>query len=432
MYTASEKAYIDLCKKLIAENLQLGETSGKLRSRDLEYLAQIIEERSGIKLSISTLKRIWKKGYDQRPHPATLNALVSVLDYDDWQEFRQAQTGQPAIDTGAPVRNYTPVVLPFLLVSVLIFWLVRNNGGQKLSDLVAAGHSVSVDGPVLFTADKMESVGVPNSVIFNYDVSHIRADSFFIQQSWNPRNKIRIDPEKHHLSTIYYAPGFHFARLMANDSIIQFLPVHIRSEGWLPFVKYDLRDPVPMYLPADQVEQNGQLQVTESILKDAGVDPGREFYLRYYMIEDFGGVDFANSRIRTRVRADSLHNTVCPLIELMVVTEANIAYVQLMPKGCVANLQLMIGDHYRSAVDNDLSAFGLDVYQWQDLELKIIDQHATVLLNDEAIYEQSFERNFGRVVGVILTFKGAGAVDGLLVESSEVNQQVSAQEVAGE
>lgn len=426
MHSAPEKAYIDLCKHLIAEKLQLGEASGKVRSRDLEYLSQVIEERSGIKLSLSTLKRIWKEGYDQRPHPATLNALVSVLEYDDWQAFRQSQTETSVMSTAAPVRNYLPLVIPILLVSVLIFWLI--GGGEKnIAILSASKTEVRVDGPVQFSADQMESAGVPNTVIFNYDVSNIQADSFFIQQSWNPRNKIRIDPEKHHLSSIYYTPGFHRARLLANDSIIQYLPIHIRSEGWLPLVKYDLRQPEPIYLPSDQMEEQDVLQVNEALLREAGVDPEREFFLRYYQIEDFGDVDFANSRIRTRLRADSLFRTVCAKMELMVITETNVSYVQLMPRGCVANLEMLIGEYYRSATDNDLSSFGTNIYEWQDLELKIVDQHAQVFLNDEIIHEQSFEADLGRVVGVIITFKGAGSVDGLLVESTQGNGQVSVQ-----
>src|SRR5215467_15566397 len=84
----SEREYIALCKQLIEAKFQLQNVEGTLRQRDLEYLADNIEERSGIKLSLSTLKRLWKKDYDQTPHPSTLQALVSVLGFKDWQEFK--------------------------------------------------------------------------------------------------------------------------------------------------------------------------------------------------------------------------------------------------------------------------------------------------------------------------------------------------------
>ena len=84
----SEREYINLCKHLIEEKFHFENDEGTLRQRDLEYLADNIEERSGIKLSLSTLKRLWKKDYDQTPHPSTLQALVSVLGFKDWQEFK--------------------------------------------------------------------------------------------------------------------------------------------------------------------------------------------------------------------------------------------------------------------------------------------------------------------------------------------------------
>lgn len=84
----SEQEYIALCKQLIEEKLQFGNGHGEVRQRDLEYLADTIEEKSGILLSLSTLKRLWKKDYDKMPHPTTLQALVSVLGYKDWPEFK--------------------------------------------------------------------------------------------------------------------------------------------------------------------------------------------------------------------------------------------------------------------------------------------------------------------------------------------------------
>src|SRR5882724_2875119 len=91
-----EKDYIANCKQLIEEKFHFENENGTLRQRDLEYLADSIEEKSGIKLSLSTLKRLWKKDYDQTPHPSTLQALVSLLGYKDWQEFKLQQASLPA------------------------------------------------------------------------------------------------------------------------------------------------------------------------------------------------------------------------------------------------------------------------------------------------------------------------------------------------
>src|SRR4029450_6001906 len=101
----SEREYINLCKQLIEEKFHFENDAGTLRQRDLEYLADAIEERSGIKLSLSTLKRVWKKDYDQTPHPSTLQALVSVLGYKDWQEFKLQGTPISATPVSATQRK---------------------------------------------------------------------------------------------------------------------------------------------------------------------------------------------------------------------------------------------------------------------------------------------------------------------------------------
>ena len=92
----SETEYIARCKQLIEEKFRFVNGNGSLRQRDLEYLADSIEEKSGVKLSLSTLKRLWKKDYDQTPHPSTLQALVSILGYKDWQEFKLKMAPVPA------------------------------------------------------------------------------------------------------------------------------------------------------------------------------------------------------------------------------------------------------------------------------------------------------------------------------------------------
>lgn len=85
--TSPDQDYLLLCKKQI-EKFAFGNGS-RYTQRDLETLSQHIEERTGVVLSLSTLKRLWKDDFKQRPQPATLNALAAVLDYRDWQDFRQ-------------------------------------------------------------------------------------------------------------------------------------------------------------------------------------------------------------------------------------------------------------------------------------------------------------------------------------------------------
>ncbi len=416
---SSDKEYIVLYRTLIEKKFLLG-TDGKLKQRDLEYLGDLIEEKSRVRLSISTLKRLWRDEINQLPHPSTLDALVSLLDLKDWQEFKKLNSPEIVASNilnnePLPKKKTRAVPLPVIIVLGLVavitsFFVIQGFIGKDKS-------GVWISKEVLFSADKTVTSGVPNTVKFKYDLSGVQADSFFIQQSWNPRDKTGIDPKKNYYSTIYYTPGFHWARIMANDSILKFVRVHIKSDGWLPLIKYNIRDKKQMYLDAASIKANSIMRITNESLHKANVDITKDFYLRYYNIRDFDGIDSENFDIETRFKVDRLTpdsrsgTVTCPLMEVMIITEENVFFIPLTTKGCVSELDLLIGEVYQAGKDNDLSALGTDVYEWQVLQIKNQNKKTTLLLNGVPVHELTYKKDFGKIKGIIYTFTGPGSVD---------------------
>ncbi len=98
----SEQDFLEICKTKIEEKYHLGNGDQKLKQRDFEYLIDLIEETSGTKLSISTLKRLWRETSEQNPHPATLDALVSILGYKDWLEFKVENASKSKFAVSSP------------------------------------------------------------------------------------------------------------------------------------------------------------------------------------------------------------------------------------------------------------------------------------------------------------------------------------------
>jgi hypothetical protein len=409
----AENEHIVLYRTLIEKKFMVGDSQGKLRQRDFEYLASLIEEKSRIKLSVSTLKRLWKNDFTQIPHPSTLDALVSVLDIKDWQEFKRQHSGQQipeaAVDAFPKVVpkqkwSSTTVVICGGVILVIAGFFV-------LQGFIRSEKKLVLPENIPFSADKTVTVGVPNTVIFSYDVSGIEADSFFIQQSWNPLNKVSIDPDKNYLSSIYYTPGFHRAKLIVNDSIVKIARVHIKTDGWLPILQYNIRDNEPIYLDTKSVRFNGSLHTPPISFANARVDVNQNFYLRYYNIRDFDHVDSDNFIIETRLKHDSTGNVLCPFAEITILTEEHIYFVPLTSKGCVGEAELKIGEVYKEGRDNNLSDFGVNIYKWQDLKITNTKKNATIFLNDQNIHNLQYKKDFGKIVGLIFTFNGPGSVD---------------------
>jgi hypothetical protein len=404
-----ERQYISRCKKLIEEKFHLINESGTLRQRDLEFLADCIDEQSGIKLSLSTLKRLWKKDYDQTPHPSTLNALVSVLGYKDWPEFKLQEMSFPLSSSGSGKTKHWPVNLAVVLslltaVTVLIWMSIYYSGPMEKSKPV-------VKGSVIFTGNKTVEQGVPNTIIFNYDVTNIEADSFFFQQSWNPLDKVTLDPQNHYYSSIYYYPGFHKAKLIANDSVIKRFRVHITTEGWMPVVRYSLTDQIPTYLKNDYLPRNGALHIRPYDLLASNVNVDKGFVLSYFNIREFENTESDNFSLDTRVISDSIGTMACPGFELVVHCEEHIFFLRMMGKGCERDISIKMGEIYQDGIKNDLSVFGSNLYRWHDIKIQVVDKRVTIYLDKRPVYWVSFKQDFGKVMGLVYNFKGTGAID---------------------
>lgn len=413
----SEQDYITRFRTSVEKKLLLGNTDGKLRQRDFEYLAKLIEEKSKIRLSLSTLKRLWKNEYSQEPHPATLDAMASLLGFDSWQTFKTEQAeaqneGQFLQGVQRKRSAAWPLAAGLLAMVVITIFLVLQGFNRSEKKLVLPDN-------IVFKADKTITSGVPNTVLFTYDVKDAKADSFFIQQSWNPLNKVRIDPKNNYLSSIYYMPGFHRAKLIVNDSIVRRARIHIKTDGWMPILQYDVRDNSPYYLNPRNMFRDGNMVTETGSLSDANVDMSKRFFLRYYNIRDFDGADSDNFSIETRLKHDSVGSALCPFAELVILTEEHIYYIPITSKGCVGDLRIKIGEVEKSSRENNLSGLGTNVYEWQKLRIENSNKNAAVFLNENEVIQIKYKQDFGKIVGLQFTFNGTGSVDYITLKDKD-------------
>lgn len=402
----SDKEYFSLYKQLVATKFQLGENGGSWKQRDIEYLASLVEEKSGIRLSLSTMKRLWKEDFVKMPHPNTLNALVSVLDYKDWQTFKIKNANAAADPSMTPQRPKTRI----LLVSIGIILI----GGVVV--LILPGFLKSkalpvIKGEIRFSANKTVTTGVPNTVIFSYDVQNVESDSFMIQQSWNEKERVRIDPNENYFSRIYYYPGFHRAKLIANDSIIRKSRIHIKTDGWEPLVSYNYFDPVPVYIKGSNIVHDGMLKVQQEDVKRSGVNSAEQYLLSYFNIRDYEDVNSDNFFLDMKLKCDSTMNYACPGFTVTILTEEHIFNIPMTTKGCVSTIEAKIGEKYFNGNNSNMAVFGGNVYDWQHIELEVVDKNTVLSVNDKIILETTFKQDFGKIVGLVARFTGLASMD---------------------
>jgi hypothetical protein len=165
----------------------------------------------------------------------------------------------PRLKTGVKKRNI--IIGVFLLITIVICFSLLNISARRL-DLQAVTFS-----------SKPVTLGLPNTVIFKYDASHSNADSVFIQQSWDPKKRIKVDPQLHEFTSTYYLPGYYRAKLILNDSIIREHDVKIETDGWMGMLE---NGDIPIYLSNKQFQEGRSMSLDENDLRDLNVNADKE------------------------------------------------------------------------------------------------------------------------------------------------------------
>lgn len=405
----NELDYLQYCKQLIEEELKWI-TSEKWKQRDYLHLIDLIENRTGISVSLSTIKRIWAKGSSGMPQMATLDALAGFLGYDNWLQFKE-QHKDLALQKPKKNARILPVkalafISGILLISLVVLFIIQRTTRQPQTGSLTY-HPDDIGFTCAFSAES----GVPNTVIFDYDVSEVDADSFFIQQSWDELQRERIHKTGKNLTSIYYYPGVHKAKLIANDSIIKQTEVQVFTDNWLAMARDGYMDAIPVYIRNRRLGQNGELHVTKEDLEVNGADLNQETLVSYYYVNDFVDVNSSDFTFKTRVRCDSILNITCPHITIAILGEDDMNFVPLTTKGCVGYVNVHMGDAMKNGRNADLSSFGVDIYQWQDIEVHVENRAASIYLNGELILELPFNKDIGKIVGFNINFTGSGAID---------------------
>ncbi len=270
--------------------------------------------------------------------------------------------------------------------------------------------TVKIDGPVSFSADKTVAKGVPNTFIFEYDLSHVEADSFFIQQSWNGWRKEKIDPKKKVYASTYYESGYHRARLIANTDVVATQAVHIISDGWEPHVYYSEADDRFIDFKGETFIAEGRLHLPMELLKKRKLDTSRYFMSRISHSDDYG-VSSNNFGFKTKIKLDRVMESNCPWVNVIIITTEHIFSVALARTGCETGASYKLGEIYKSGKDNNLSKLGTDLYDWNDLEIQVRDKKATIFLNGQEAYTEHYLEDLGDIMGLAYVFEGTGSID---------------------
>jgi hypothetical protein len=412
-------SHIEECLRLIETKWQRGSRE-EWSSYDFEKLNTAIFDATGVSLSVSTLKRLFGKvSYANLPSVHTLNTLARFAGFEDWNDFRQrhpipakpASTPAPPTPIPAPAKTRLTRWWPLALLplAIIFYSLLSSRKNATPPTREAPARPLHDASRFEFTANKIVSEGVPNSVVFHYKAPVGPADSVFIVQTWDWRRRIAVPPAGTEYSAIYYYPGFFKAKLVIDTQIVRTHDLMITSDGWLALAE---GDPIPIYFRKEEVARKEGIEVDTATLAryHLPLQPSAPKIRLFYM-KDLGDLNDADFSFETTLKTGPPQGSgMCQNVQVLIQCKHDVFIIPLAARACIGDLSLYAAGAAVSSSNADLSGFGSDLTQWTTLRVTSVNRHLTFFVNGKPAWSANSPDAPADIVGVQYRFSGTCAV----------------------
>ncbi len=334
--------------------------------------------------------------------------MAGFIDYEDWHDFKskhRSETRNVSAVTKPQKRGKLVIRAVFILTVVLIVFWVSKDSNKKNNEI-----SFNPD-DIIFTSRKAVTSGLPNSVVFYYDITKSEFDSAFIQQSWDPRRRQRISKNEHYHTSIYYYPDCYNARLILNDSTVKTFPFCINTDGWVALYSREFLQDFPYYLTNVDLIKENRLFISTDDLEKNKIKNDKSFIISFYNVQDYGDVNSDNFSLESEIKNDPVDGGLtCQLAGIGVIGDTGIMMATFGQPGCISQLELSFSDYILNGTKSDLSAFGTDLTQWRNIRYEVVDKNVKIFIDSSEVFKFSYTRDIGRVVGIAYHFYGCGSV----------------------
>jgi hypothetical protein len=403
----SEINELQRCKAIIERQLDWGPAE-TWQTADFENLSELILTRTGVSLSISTLRRMWGRvEYNHLPSTTTLNTLARFAGAEDWRAFVKdgRRTAEPMLESSVQITErqtrykwktlagVATLILALILVGILAF----DKGEPQLEKEAYVFGSRPV------------TRGIPNSVVFTYDATASPTDSVFIQQSWDESRRVLVDKNLHKHTSVYYEPGVYQAKLTIGKQVVQQHKLVIATQGWSGLIE---RPSVPVYLRQSEFLHQDQIYTSIETIKSKNIEMQPEPpVVKYFNVGNFEPVPIDDFGFSCEVK--SLYSegaAACQFTYISLLTDDMPIGIPLSSKGCVSELSMVSVDNYTSGKKADLSALGVDFSDWVSVSCNASQGRIRYFINQKMAFEFPVPKRKVKIVGIAFGFRGTGAI----------------------
>jgi hypothetical protein len=408
---------LNKCLSLVAEKSGLGDSS-QWTKRDFEQLSMLIEQKTRIILSVSTLIRLYRKTSGRNPQKITLDALAQFVGFDHWHAYSTCAdvtgSGVPANQAAGIPEKRVPVKLYVAGSAILLLAIV-------LGILVVVSNRPVNPADVTFRIPNREITGIPATIQGEYDLGKHKPDKLWLQLYWNPKETIDLDPGLNRTSAIYCYPGVHVCKLIADSKVVGEQKVFIKTPGWSTLLRHSGLQLVPLYIRNSEIISNGVLQVTESMVNVQNLAPNSEILTSYYYVNDLGPI-YSNDYIlsgRISNPATTLGTQPCSFCTVIILGENGKHFFTIGDLGCSANFKLSFSGADTMTDHPELTAFEYVSGGWIPFRSVVTGNTVVIYSGKTKIYSSGQVADIGKIKGIHFNFSGLGAIDEVKLVNSK-------------
>jgi hypothetical protein len=407
--TIEQNDLLELLKTQIENRLNWGQ-SVDWTTQDFERLSGLIFDKTTVRLSVSTLKRLWGKvKYDSAPAITTLNTLAEFLGYTDWRSFTveysrediapvSVLSGETAAKKNKSKKYWVPLlIIGTTVIAIGLFTIFSFDHPPKPIDKTK----------VSFTA-RAVSNDLPNTVVFSYKTNTDPSDTVAIQQSWDRRRRETVPGGEQKYTSIYYSPGLHKAKLLINNEIAKEIDVWIKTNGWQGVID---QEPIPLYLTGKDINlQGNSMEIPVSLLESkTGKSIFNDKWTRFSNIGNIPRPRKDSFTVNATLQNTSTREqSACRRIRIWLFSTDAFISIPLYTMGCASKISVVLDKVYISGKTNDLSAFGCDFSKPQSIRCEVAGKKVAVFLNKKPIFSNTLQKLPGTFMGLTISFEGAG------------------------
>jgi len=369
--------------------------------QDFLNLSGLIQEKSGIPISVSTLKRLYGKITSESvPRHSSLDAICVYLGYKNWYDFQQKKGTKP-------LKLYKPRKILYPILKIILLVIIISSGGYFIKDIIYNPVKSNLEKDFVFaTADTFGII--PHSVILKIDITNLKGNNFWIK---HPERKANILLNNKDTVINFFLRDFGFKSIALYQKNTKLKETQIRTgtDGWIGLVSMKEESENKVTYNSTELYNNGVLTIPEEEFKNniklLNFDEVRYVYANKtpYNLDRF--------KLETRWRYKKTDGyDICERSYFIISGTKGYISFPFGNKSCLKGLVVFIDDKRYPAINNP-EHFSYKHNEWLDIKIIKNNEKIEVYKNKHLIISDTCKKNWGTFFLTKYQFIGNGEID---------------------